>query len=208
MPGLRYLSQKPENIAPRIEQLVRTELKAPTPIPYQILPGTSGGATPGSLLSEWAHAQMRLSQQVTALCYVHFSLAWPRPFELQVSVIRHGLSALVGKCTFAVPMAKPVRGPVNLEPVSLMGPKGFTGEPATSARLNGNRELLIKAHRLAISTSTIGRTKITIPHYFQIQPARTGSLLVVNRLARSFFFSVNMGIGDMLAFVPMMEYYL
>ena len=208
MASLHYLSQNPENIAPRIEQIVRTELKAPTPIPYRILPGTSGGATPGSLLSEWAHAQIHLSRQVTALCYVHFSLAWPRPFELQVSVIRQGLGSLVGKCTFAVPMAKPMRGPVNLEPINLMGPKGFTGEPATSARLNNNRDLLVKAHRLAVTRSTIGRTKITIQHYFQIQPTRTGSLLVVNRLARSFFFSVNMGIGDVLEFVPMLEYYL
>ncbi len=208
MASLSYLGQNPEKIAPRIEELVRKELGAPTPIPYQILPGTSGGATAGSLLSEWAHAQMRMTQQADALFYVHFSLAWPRPFELQISVIRQGLGALVGKCSFAVPMAKPVRGPLSLGQLKLMSARGFSGDPATSARLNANRDLLAKAYGLTVSTSTIGRTKLTISHYLQIQPARSGSLLVVNRLAKALLFSVDMGVKDVMAFVPMLEYYL
>lgn len=210
MPGLRYLSQKPEYIGPRVEQLVRQELGAPTPIPYQILPGTSQGATPGSLFSEWAHAQVGMTYKTSALFHMHFALAAPRPYELQISILRQGMGALVGKCAFAVPLSKRVPGAVSLRqsgPLSVQ--QSFSGEPAMAARLNNNRDLLFRARRVAISTSRIGRIKLSIPHYLQVQPSRAGSLLVVHRLAQpGFLFGAKLGIKDLLDFVPMLEYYL
>ena len=210
MPGLRYLSQKPENIAPRVEQLVRQELGAPTPIPYQIVPGASQGATPGSLFSEWAHAQVRMSYKTNALFHMQFMLAAPRPYELRISILRQGMGALVGTCAFAVPMSKPVRGAVSLEqsgPLSVQ--QSFTGEPATAARLNSNRDLLFKARRVSVSASRIGNIKLSIPHCLQVQPSRTGSLLVVHRLGQpGLLFGAKLGIKDLLDFVPMLEYYL
>jgi hypothetical protein len=208
MAGLRYLGQNPEKIAASVEQIVRKELGAPTPIPYQILPGTSGGATPGSLLGEWAQAQLHMTRQAASLCYVNFRLGMPRPFEIQVSIIRQGLGALVGKCVFVAPLSRPVRGPIGLGQASRMSAYKFTGEPATSERLNNNRDLLAKAYKLSIPTSTIGRTKITIPRRLEVRPTRTGSVLVVDRLPQTFLFINNMGISDLLAFVPMLEHYL
>lgn len=206
---LHFTGQKAEKIGPRIEQMVRQELGSPVPLPYQVLPGTSGGATAGSLLSEWAHAQIHLSQQAAALFYIHFTLAAPRPFDLHITIMRHGMGALAGQCIFAVRLSKPVPGPLNLGELKLMGTRGFSGDPALAARLNSQRDVLAKAYGLVTTTSSIGGTRIHIAHYLQIQPARVGSLLIVHRLPQSGPLSgTNWGIRDMLAFAPMLEYYL
>lgn len=208
MPGLHFLSQQPEKIAASVEQLVRKELGAPTPIPYQILPGTSTGATAGSLLGEWAKSQIRMTQQAEALCYVSFNMAWPRPFELQISLIQRGLGTLVGKCVFAVPMAKRVPGPVLLEKLTLGGPRGFSGEPGLSKHLNSNRQVLAGLYRLSVDSSTIGNTKLTIARHVEIRPTPQGSVLIINRLPTELLLMVNMGVKDILAFMPTLEAYL
>lgn len=207
--SLHYNSQKPEKVAPHVEEAIRQELGAPTPIPYQVLPGASGGATAGSLLSEWAHAQMHMSQQAAPLFYIQFALAWPRPFELQVGILRHGMGALAGRCVFAIPLAKRVPGPLSLVELKFGQAGGFAGDPALTARLNSNRDLLAKAYGLLATKASIGSTRLSIPHYFQIQPSRTGSLLMVHRLPRPGLLSgANWGVKDLLAFAPMLEYYL
>lgn len=209
MISLSFLGQNPEKIAPKVEQLVRTELKAPTPIPYQVLPGESTGATPGSLFSEWAHAQVGMRYKTNALFHVQFALSWPRPYELRISVLRQGLGALVGTCAFAIPMSKPVRGAVNLVQAGMLGAPGFAGEPATAARLNNNRDLLFKTRRITLSTARIGRVRLSIQRYLQVQPSRTGSLLIVHKLAQpGILFGGHVGIKEVLDFAPMLEYYL
>jgi hypothetical protein len=209
MVSLSYLSQLPERIAPKVEQLVRTELKAPAPIPYQVLPGESTGATPGSLFSEWAHAQIGMRYKTDALFHVQFALSWPRPYELRISILRKGMGALMGTCAFAIPMSKPVRGAVNLVQTGILGTPSFAGEPATAARLNNNRDLLLRTRRVTLPTSRIGRVKLSIPRYLQVQPTRTGSLLVIHKLAQTgILFGGHIDIKDVLDFAPMLEYYL
>lgn len=207
--SLHFASQKPEKIASHVEQAVRRELGVPTSLPYQVLPGTSGGATVGSLFSEWAHSQLHLSQQAAPLCYIHFALAQPRPFELQVTILRHGMGALAGRCAFVAPLAKWIPGPLNLAELKFGNAGGFAGDPAVTTRLNSNRELLRKAYGLLAAKNSVGRTRLSIPHYFQLQPARAGSLLLVHRLPKSgLLIGADWGVRDLLAFVPMLEYYL
>lgn len=209
MSPLYFTGQKAEKIAPRVEQAIRQELGAPTPLPYQILPGTSGGATAGSLLSEWAHAQVHMSQQAAPLFYIQFALAWPRSFELQMTIYRQGMGALAGRCVFAVPLAKRVPGPLSLAELKFGQAGGFAGDPAFTARLNSNRDLLAKAYGLLSTKISVGNTRLSISHYFQIQPTRTGSLLIVHRLPKpGMLTGANWGVKDILAFAPMLEYYL
>ena len=198
--GLHSISQKPDWIAPRVEAMVRKEIGANGPLPYQILPGASAGATVGSVMADMARSFTHLRYQTTLLFYIHFALSWPCPFELQVSVTQQGLGALVGKFAYAVPLNRPVRGVLELQGYS------FVGDPATTARLNSNRPMLAQAHRLARTRSTIGKFRMTIPQCLQILPRNPGSVLVVHRLADpGLLIGANVGARDLLAFVPTLE---
>lgn len=200
--GLYYLNQDPAKIAPGIEALVHNELASPTPLPYEILPGASEGATVGSVLSDLGKSLLPLRSQTTALFYVHFTPNWPRSFELQVTVTRRGVGALVGTFAYVVPLNKPVKGAVSLGKAR----EGFIGDPETIALLNGNRDLITQAHKLAVSRATIGRVTLTIPQYLQVVPRGSGSVLVLRRLGKPGFFSgFNVGAKDLFAFVPQFE---
>ena len=78
--GLHSISQKPDWIAPRVEAMVRKEIGANGPLPYQILPGASAGATVGSVMADMARSFTHLRYQTTSLFYIHFALSWSRPF--------------------------------------------------------------------------------------------------------------------------------
>ena len=100
-------------------------------------------------------------------------------------------------------------GPLSLVELTFGHTGGFAGDPTITARLNSNRDLLAKAYGLLATKSSVGNTRLSVPHYFQIQPSRTGSLLIVHRLPKPVLLSgANWGVKDMLAFVPMLEYYL
>jgi hypothetical protein len=206
MAGLAYSRPNPDKIAPGIEALLRKELGSSTPLPYQILPGEGESATTKSVLSDIGKAMIMTKQQSSVLFYVHFALNVPRPFELQVSVTRYGLGALVGRFAYAVPLNKPVQGAVSLEATKLGSFNGFSGNAVTKARLNSSRDLIIQAHKLAVSKTTIGKFKLSIPHHVEVVPYKFGSLLILDRLCVPGFFSgANVGAKDLFAFVPQLE---
>ena len=206
MAGLAYSRPNTDKIASGIEALLRKELNSPTPLPYQILPGEGENATTKSVLGDMGKAMVMAKQQSVVLFYVHFAVDLPQPFELQVSVTRYGLGAIVGRFAYAVSLNKPVQGRVQLESNKLGIVKGFTGDSATASRLNSNRDLLIKANKLAVTKSTIGQFKMSIGQYFEIAPHNSGSVLTLHRLGVPGFFSgANIGAKDLFAFIPQLE---
>jgi hypothetical protein len=170
MAGLAYSRPNPDKIAPSIEALLRKELGSSTPLPNQILPGEGEGATAKSVFADMGKALIMTKQQSTVLFYVHFALDLPRQFELQVSVTRYGLGAIVGRFAYAVPLNKPVQGKASLGVTKLGSYNGFTGDSATIARLNSSRDLILQAHKLAVSKTTIGNFKLSIPHVWRLYP--------------------------------------
>jgi len=206
MAGLAYSRPNPDKIAPGIEALLRKELGSSTPLPYQILPGEGEGATTKSVLTDIGKAMIMTKQQSSVLFYVYFALDVPRPFELQVSVTRYGLGAVVGRFAYAVPLNKPVQGKASLGVTRLGSYNGFAGDAATIARLNSSRELILQAHKLAVSKTTIGNINLTISQRLEVIPYKSGSLLILDRLGVPGFFSgANVGAKDLFAFVPQLE---
>jgi hypothetical protein len=206
MAGLAYSRPNPDKIAPGIEALLRKELGSSTPLPFQILPGEGEGATTKSVLADIGKAMIMTKQQSSVLFYVYFALDVPRPFELQVSVTRYGLGAVVGRFAYAVPLNKPVQGKASLMVTKLGSYNGFAGDAATIARLNSSRDLILQAHKLAVSKTTIGNIKLTISQRLEVIPYKSGSLLILDRLGVPGFFSgANVGAKDLFAFVPQLE---
>jgi len=206
MHHLAYSRPNPDKIAPGIEALLRKELGSSTPLPYQILPGEGEGATTKSVLTDIGKAMIMTKQQSSVLFYVYFALDVPRPFELQVSVTRYGLGAVVGRFAYAVPLNKPVQGKASLGVTKLGSYNGFAGDAATIARLNSSRELILQAHKLAVSKTTIGNINLTISQRLEVIPYKSGSLLILDRLGVPGFFSgANVGAKDLFAFVPQLE---
>jgi hypothetical protein len=125
---------------------------------------------------------------------------------LQVSVTRYGLGAIVGKFAYAVPLNKPVQGKASLGITKLGSYNGFSGDAATIARLNSSRDLILQAHKLAVSKTTIGNFKLNIPQCLEVVPYKSGSVLILHRLGVPGFFSgANVGAKDLFAFVPQLE---
>ncbi len=206
MAGLAYSRPNPDKIAPGIEALLRKELGSSTPLPYQILPGEGEGATTKSVLADIGKAMIMTKQQSSVLFYVYFALDVPRPFELQVSVTRYGMGAVVGRFAYAVPLNKPVQGKASLGVTKLGSYNGFAGDAATIARLNSSRDLILQAHKLAVSKTTIGNINLTISQRLEVIPYKSGSLLILDRLGVPGFFSgANVGAKDLFAFVPQLE---
>lgn len=208
MAGLAYLTQNPEKIAPGIETLLRKDLNAPAPLPYQILPGASSGKTVGSILGDLGKSLAPLPHTIPSLFYVHFTPNWPQPFEVQVTVLRKGMGALVGTFLYVVPLSKPITRAITLGKAKLRASssEGFTGDADTIDRLNSNRDLIIQAHKLVVSSTMIGRTTLTIPGSLQIVPRDSGSALVLRRLCKvGLIWGLNVGAKDLFAFIPKLE---
>lgn len=206
MAGLAYSRPDPDKIGPGVEALLRKELGSSVPLPYKMLPGEGEGATAKSVLSDVGKALTMTKQQSAVLFYLYFALDLPRPFELQVSITRYGLGAIVGRFAYAVPLNKPVKGEVHLLETKLGSFNGFAGDSATIAPLNSNRDLILQAHKLAVSKTTIGNFKLSISQFLQIVPHNAGSLLIVHRLGvPGFFGGANVGAKDLFDFVPKLE---
>lgn len=208
MPGLYYLTQNPQKVASGIETLLRKDLSAPMPLPYQILPGDGAGTTPGSILGDLGKSLIPLPHKTSSLFRVHFMSNWPRPFEVQVTVLRKGVGALVGPFLYIVPLNRPIANPITLGKAKLRisSSEGFMGDAGTVARVNSHRDVIIQAHRQVVSSTTIGRTTLTIPGSLQIVPRGPGSVLILRRLCKvGMFWGMTVGARDLLTFLPALE---
>src|SRR5579859_6115425 len=97
MSFLAFNTQKPEKIAPTIQEVLCKEIGAPAPLTYQLINAgaVAAGVTAGSALADLGASL--LDTKGTTLFSQQFALPQPRPFQLQVTVNRSGIGAYVGQ---------------------------------------------------------------------------------------------------------------
>ncbi len=157
MANTAFGSQKPEKIAPVLEEMLRKEIGAPMPIAYQIMNAETRSVSAQSLLSDYG--RMIVGGNETPLFLLQFTLAMPRPAELQVRVNRQGIGAHVGLLSYAARLVKPIGSEVSLEPPKTFGASKCIGDPQGIARLNNNGDLLKRLNKLARTESEVGGLK-------------------------------------------------
>ncbi len=192
MANTAFGSQKPEKIAPVLEEMLRKEIGAPMPIAYQIMNAETRSVSAQSLLSDYG--RMIVGGNETPLFLLQFTLAMPRPAELQVRVNRQGIGAHVGLLSYAARLVKPIGSEVSLEPPKTFGASKCIGDPQGIARLNNNGDLLKRLNKLARTESEVGGLKLKIERFLKIVPQASGSLFILNTLPRA----TSMGFGATL----------
>src|SRR5918912_2867888 len=181
MNNFAYSSHKVEEIAPKVEEIVRGDVGAPGPLPYQIEEGNAGSMTAGKFLGDIASGLFGGKSYV--LFNMHFDFTQPRSAHLQATVHRQGLGAYVGPLLYSTWLQKPVGGEIWLEDPKMFGKSKFKGDPAAE-RLNANGDLIKLANNFARTEAHSGALKLTIKRFCKIMPQPQGTMLVIGTLPR------------------------
>ena len=181
MNNFAYTSQDVNYIGPKVEEKIREELGAPSPLPYQVEDGGAGPTSAGTFFSDLATGI--LGGKSNLLFNLHFDLTHPRPAHLQVSVDRQGVGSHVSLLLYSTWLAKPVGGEIYLEDPKTFGKSKFKGDPA-SERLNANGELIKRANTFARTESQSGGLKLTMNRFCKVMPQPNGTMLVIATLPR------------------------
>jgi hypothetical protein len=183
MGNLAYATQKPEEIAHTVEEMLRKEINSSSPIPYTIEDAGAEKTTVGKVLKDAAEL-LFIGKEEEALFTMAFDISQPRPATLRVHLNRQGIGCHGGQLLYTTKLSKPVAGEVFLEePKFLVGSK-FGGDPDAAKKLNSNKDLLKRAPKLARTESNVGGLDIEIPLFFRIVPDEQGSMLVINTLPK------------------------
>jgi hypothetical protein len=182
MNNLAYSSQNVEKVGPKIEELIRKEVGATSALGYEVEDGGAGKTTAGTVLA--GSVKVLFGGKETLLYSLYFNLTQPRPANLEVHVNKQGIGCHVGSLLYSTMLAKPASGEASLEAPKTFGSSKFTGDPATSQRLNANGDLVKRANKFARTESQSGGLTIKIDRFFKIVPQGSGSLLVIRTLAR------------------------
>ena len=188
MGNLAFGSQKPEKIAPQLNQHLRKEIGATWPIPFGV-EGAAGGERPEMMFT------------------VTFDCAGVRPFKLHANVERQGVGARVGELCYSTTLRKNIGAAVELTEPKMFGLSQFAGDAAASGRLNANGKLRRRANRFSRQKTEIGGLTLTAPRFFKIVPQEGGALFVANTLGapKWFGFRVSLGAKEFLALAAAIE---
>ncbi len=182
MNNLAYTSQDPAYIGEKVEEKVREEIEATTPVPYQVHGGEAGTATIGSFLSDIGNALIGGKDET--LFRLNFDLAQRRPANLQVSINRQGVGSHAGLLMYSTKLSKPVSSEIALEDPKFFGKSKFAGDANVAARLNGNSDLIKRCNELARVESQSGGLTLKIKRCCKVIPHEGGSMLVIGTLPR------------------------
>jgi hypothetical protein len=205
MNNLAYNSQKPDVVGPQVEELLRKELGATAPIPYQVEDEGASRTSLGTILKEGVGTLF--GREATPLFTLIFNIAQPRAATLRVSLSRQGIGCHAGSLLYSAKLAKPVKGEVSMEQPKTFGASKFTGNPETGGKLNANGELVKRLNKFARTKANVGGLDIEMPRFVRVAPADSGAMLVVNTLPRQ----TSMGLGaamdapEFLAIAGMVE---
>ena len=189
MNNLAYTSQDPAYIGEKVEEKVREEIGAGTPVNYQVQTGEAGSATIGSFLSDIGNALIGGKDET--LFRLNFDLAQRRPANLQVSINRQGVGSHAGLLMYSTKLAKPVTGEIALEDPKFFGKSKFAGDATAAAKLNANGDLIKRCNDLARVESQSGGLTLKIKRCCKVVPHEGGSMLIIGTLPRP----VKMGFG-------------
>lgn len=190
MNNLAYTSQQANVVAPRVEEIVRTDLAAPQPLGFQIKPGDAAPASVGSFFGDVVKGLV--GGKSACLFSVAFEVASPRPMSLEVRMDRQGVGCHAGVLAFSAPLRRAVGAPIALAAPKLLGKSKFEGpDAAACGKLNGSSDLIKRANAFARTEGSSGGISLEIPRCFQIVPSASGARLVALTLPRM----IKMGMG-------------
>jgi hypothetical protein len=180
--NLVFGNQDPQKLAAGVEEIVRKDIGAPSPLGYRIVDGAGGTATVGSVLVDIG--RVLGGGKATPLLFLEFDLPGPRPGTLLVTLARQGVGAYCGTLLFLFRLSKVVGGEVGFEPHKSFGTPEFTGDADAAARLNGAKDLAKKTDRVLRSETDMGSVKVKAPRIFAVAPVDGGSVLTLGTLPR------------------------
>lgn len=200
MNNLAYANQKPEEIANKVEQLLRKELGGDGMILYEIEEENAPPTGANTMLKDFWTAMK--GGVTTRLLTLHFHLKAPRAFDLDVTLNRQGAGCYAGPLVYKATLAKPVSGEVQL------GEDGkFTGDAALSGKLNAVKDVLKQCAAFAVQKGGISGFELTIPRLLKIAPEAGKTQLVAVTLPRSksMGFSATFNSKEFFELLPKLE---
>ena len=181
MNNLAYISRNPQEVGPKVEELIRRELGAAGPLPYSVGDGSAEPFIAGSALKT-----ALVGGKLESLFRLNFELPPPRSGRLEVSMDEMGIGCIAGSTVYSARLSKSVAGEVNLAgPSGFLGKAKFVGDEAASARLNANGAVVKLAGKVARTESTFGARKLIRDRLFKIVPDGNGCLLIIGSLPRT-----------------------
>ncbi|HZR39384.1 MAG TPA: hypothetical protein VFB12_04665 [Ktedonobacteraceae bacterium] len=201
MSAVTYMTHKSEKIVPDVQKMLSKDLNIAALPPCQVL-------SPESLGVPYVETLLPTIQIVRGkppLFFLYFSLTSPRSFELQAFMTHAKLATTVHRLIYAVPLVKPVHGPVTLGEQKMFTTSVFEGDSETAARLNSHSDLLKRANKLAVTSVSYGNVTLTISRYLTIQPQPTGSLLLLHTLPRLLMLRWTLAAGDVMELASLIE---
>jgi hypothetical protein len=203
MNNLAYNSRNPQEVGPKVEELLRKELAAAGPVPYSVADGSADPFTVGSALKT-----ALVGGKLQSLFQLIFELPPPRPGRLEVFMDQMGVGCFAGSTLYSVRLSKSVGGEVNLEgPAGFFGKPKFVGDQSASAKLNANGDVAKLASKVARTESTFGGRTLKRDRLFKIVPDGNGCLLIIGSLPRttSAGFSATLDSKDLFELTALIE---
>jgi hypothetical protein len=179
--NLIYGNQDPGKIGAAVEEKVRKDLGADSPIVYRV---EDAGLAATNLASVLVDIGNVLGGGKTSLLFtLIFPLSSASEATLRARVERQGIGAYVGSLLYTATLKKPVGSEVSIEGHKSFGTPKFLGDASAAAKLNG-ANLAKRVDKFARTEAEMGAIKVKAPRIFTMAPQDGGSLLVINTLPR------------------------
>lgn len=204
MSTLAFRTHDRNKIATQVEEKLRSEIGASTPIPYTIEDGDPHSTSRGALMGELYRTAFGGRSSPNLLFTISFNIEQPRPANLRVQVNKQGIGSYAGSLLYSTTLPRPLTEQIQLE--DSKAPR-FTGDTEESAKLNANSDLIKRVLKFTRTRSQAGAVTFTIPRYCVLAPDGTQSILVINTLQRptSFGFSASLDAKEFLDIATLIE---
>lgn len=183
----------PAIAAPKVEEVLRAELAAPGPVPYEM--NQTGAAHEKGAISHDLAATF-FGGNLVPLFTMDFDIQHPRPAKLLVNMMRRAAlvktNCYAGPLVYTAEIPKPIADTVTLGRPKFFGTAEFTGHPAASEKLNANKKLRKKAEEFAVLDGGLPGFQVTMPRHLDISPYNGGARLTAATLPTSSGFSANL----------------
>lgn len=194
---LVYRTHDLDEIASKVEEVVRKDVGSAMRVPYRVHPGTSERLTAREFGRDIAG--LAFGFQPTTVGSIEFDLPWHRPALLTVVMDRVGLNSIARQLHYSIDLARPVSEPVGFQLAKLLRAGRFTGG-ATATRLNGDPALGKALGKVVLAETAIGMMAVNIPAGLEVLPIdETSSRLLVLTLPKVGLMSATTEAGKLLA---------
>ncbi len=202
MPKVFFRNHDAAQIASALEIMLRTELGASQPIPYEVEAGPPRNL--GTALGEIGRVVTGGQSNAIRLFTLYFTIAHPRPGELRVMVGKQGIGAYAGGLLYTCPLNAQV---VSATTFTEGKPPTLTGDPTAGARLNANPDITRRLDKFLRKRMAISAGSISIQRFCQIAPLDQGVVLAAYTLAKhtSFGFSSSLDAKEFFDLATIIE---